>query len=61
MEDNKEDLINKHEEVIGELKNNIDKQNEQFNVQKVENEKSQTNLNDIKYGTNNELNKKFYD
>jgi hypothetical protein len=61
MEDNKEDLINKHEEVIGKLKNNIEEQNEQINDQKVENEKSQTNLNDIKYGTNNELNKKFYD
>lgn len=61
MEENKLDLINKHNEVITDLNNTIEKQVSQLENQKIENEKSEEELNAIKNEKQLELNNKFYE
>lgn len=61
MEENKMDLINKHSDVIADLNNTIGKQMEQLENQKIENEKSELELNNIKNEKQMELNNKFYE
>lgn len=59
LENNKDDLIKKHNDVISDLKNTIFNQREQIAIQKMENENSELNLNNIKFEKQNDLNNKF--
>jgi hypothetical protein len=59
LENNKQDLIQRHDEASSDLKNTISNQTEQIAIQKIENENSELNLNNIKYEKQNELNNKI--
>lgn len=54
LENNKQDLIHRHDEASSDLKNTISNQTEQIAIQKIENENSELNLNNIKYEKQNE-------